>query len=581
MERMSLRSAAPQLTDIVKKPVAAFRKAADQTSFRSVRDGVSKIVIHPYLILLEPVFSTYPKNATAIYLTDVAIVALKGVLLLAALVAAATFVFKSYAKASLFVGTVALLFLNYGTAYDTIHSSVRIFGRSPMSRHYHIFALLAAIIAFARYLRRSDGMVRFANVVLSITFLITFGAQIATETIPSYNNVKPALDVASQWSPEYADVGLDPSITTDFDRDIYYLIFDRYPNQRTLEDRFGFDNGDFYDELEQRGFNVASNPNANYHNTSSSLSSSLNMRHHDDLLAELGVETVSGASHPLYERIRNSVAAKFLKESGYEYLNVASWFVATRHIDQADVEYRHERHISLLGKRIPISDVSALVAPSTILKPLSVEPITVGDTPLITSDIELPHKASALNQVESLRTIANDSGDDGDKKFVLGHFILPHPPYVFDHDGTDLTPEVKASRSNDENFINQLQYTNQLIIETIDHIYEKADGDRPLIILQSDEGPYFERLTTEGLLYPWAEITDLEITEKVGILNAVNDPAIDLDDTSTPVNTFRKIFNTHFGQELELLPETTHIYDAGVPYRYVDVTDRILKASNS
>src|SRR6185295_1033493 len=36
--------------------------------------------------------------------------------------------------------------------------------------------------------------------------------------------------------------------------DLYYLLFDRYASPESLKRFFGFDDGEFYDELEKRGF---------------------------------------------------------------------------------------------------------------------------------------------------------------------------------------------------------------------------------------------------------------------------------------------------------------------------------------
>ena len=62
-------------------------------------------------------------------------------------------------------------------------------------------------------------------------------------------------------------------------RDIYLLVFDRYANAQTLRDVFHFDNSEFYDELEKRGFHVERNGLTCYPMTLLSMSSTLNMQY--------------------------------------------------------------------------------------------------------------------------------------------------------------------------------------------------------------------------------------------------------------------------------------------------------------
>ena len=62
-------------------------------------------------------------------------------------------------------------------------------------------------------------------------------------------------------------------------RDVYYLIFDRYGNDTALRRFFQFDNSQFYNELEKRGFIVYRNATTSYPMTMPSMSSTLNMRY--------------------------------------------------------------------------------------------------------------------------------------------------------------------------------------------------------------------------------------------------------------------------------------------------------------
>ena len=62
-------------------------------------------------------------------------------------------------------------------------------------------------------------------------------------------------------------------------RDVYYLLFDRYGSEKALRQYFGFDDSSFYNELEKRGFVVDRKAITSYPMTSTSMASTLNMRY--------------------------------------------------------------------------------------------------------------------------------------------------------------------------------------------------------------------------------------------------------------------------------------------------------------
>ena len=75
---------------------------------------------------------------------------------------------------------------------------------------------------------------------------------------------------------------LDPSASGP-ERDVYYLVFDRYAGAETLSNLYGFDNSGLYKWLSDHGFEVTKDALANYPQTPHSLASSLNMSYRDDL----------------------------------------------------------------------------------------------------------------------------------------------------------------------------------------------------------------------------------------------------------------------------------------------------------
>ncbi len=126
------------------------------------------------------------------------------------------------------------------------------------------------------------------------------------------------------------------------------------------------------------------------------------------------------------------------------------------------------------------------------------------------------------------------------------------------------TPEERARRSEREEYVRQLQWTNQRVLAALDRILAVPDDQQPIVILQADEGPWPAPFTANQHGFPWLEATPDEIQQKFGILNAFHLPGVDaaaagVTDQLSPVNEFRVVFNAYFGASLPLLPDVTFL----------------------
>ena len=115
------------------------------------------------------------------------------------------------------------------------------------------------------------------------------------------------------------------------------------------------------------------------------------------------------------------------------------------------------------------------------------------------------------------------------------------------------------------NYVEQLQLTNQRVLQAIDHLMaHDPDEPDPIIILQADEGPFPAAFSANESGFQWLDASPREIQQKFGILNAVRMPGVDpasvgFNDESSPVNQFRMVFNAYFGADLPLLPNETFL----------------------
>lgn len=361
---------------------------------------------------------------------------------------------------------------------------------------------------------------------------------------------------------------VDPG-KTDTLPDIYYIILDRYACARTLEEVYDFDNSEFLDYLSDKGFYVASESTSNYAETHQSLASSLNMKYINYLSEELG-EDFTDLS-PTYTMLQDYEVWHFLKLKGYEFIHLGSWWEPTRKNEYADININYWE----------ISEFSMTLFKTTMLYPIALEssrfPLWLRSPFLEELRLgqweRVPYIFDQLAEIPSMK----------EPTFVFAHMLIPHPPYVFNTDGTYLTEEEANKRSIEVNYVDQLIFANSKVRELIDELLSSSEVP-PIIILQADEGPYpggqdkWEGKGEWEEPVGWEEATEAELREKMGILNAYYLPNVDGDvlyPSITPVNSFRLVFNLYFDTDLELLPDRSYASYKDHPYKFFDVTDII------
>jgi hypothetical protein len=142
-----------------------------------------------------------------------------------------------------------------------------------------------------------------------------------------------------------------------------------------------------------------------------------------------------------------------------------------------------------------------------------------------------------------------------------------------------MTVEEQAGMSTAETFDRQLDYTNTRLREILGGLLALPEEERPIIILQADEGPYPNNYNATRDSYPWASATPEELEIKFGILNAWYMPGgedLGLDPRMTSINTFPVLFDRYFGLDYATLPDRVYTSTSWVlPYGLTDITDRL------
>ncbi|SEH19723.1 Sulfatase [Sphingopyxis sp. YR583] len=345
------------------------------------------------------------------------------------------------------------------------------------------------------------------------------------------------------------------------DPDVWHILFDRYAAADTLKSRYGFDNQPFVDALRQRGFVVQDHAYSNYQRTSHSVASTMN----GVLLDRMGGRMTGepGDWVPIYRAARDGDAIRRFNDFGYRTIFAGSWWEPTRFSTAAQDSIR----------------IRALPQLARLAIDQSAAGFWLGrlDLPYFDGRGDQCHRAN--EKFRRLREVARDPA----RKHVFAHFLVPHPPFVLNADGSCRTLEAAQKASRSENYVDQVRFANREVLGLIDAILA---GPRPaVIVLHSDEGPWpapyvgdEHGLGTDPVPVPWSKLSDGQLREKMGILLAVRDPSGRAPVTmpASPVQIYPAILRDHFGSTQPLPPSRHYMFKGdSALYDFEDVSDRL------
>jgi hypothetical protein len=521
----------------VSAPPSPGRRAGLGTPWR-----VQPAPFHPLLVAVYPVLFLYGENLGELTLGDLATPL--AVILAAALVALVlgSYLVGDARRAALVVSALAAMFLLYGHLSGVLAPMGIRAGLQQIG--WAVFIGAVAVIALRIGGARLASLTRALNIVSALLVILALLTIVPGEVQRFGRSTATAAAVDG-------DGASGPG------RDIYFLVFDRYGSARSLDLIYDIDDRPFLDRLRERGFQVAPDSHANYVKTTLSLAATLNLNYVDDLVAAQGV--ASNDHGPINERLSNHAVGRFLRDRGYRYVHVGSNYGPTASSPLADQNLRFAGPSDFVGS---LYDMSAL---PWIARRLGIPG---------TTDRERRYAFTKF-QLDALDRLAEETGP----AFVYAHLMLPHPPYIFARDGSLVPETVDDARAESDGFAEQLQYLHTRIDALLDRLLARPEAERPIIILQADEGPYPPAYGRNTVTYDWATATNEELEIKYGILNAMYLPgeaAPELPPTISAVNTFRLVFDAYFGLELPLLPDRSFTSASKFrPYDLTDISDRL------
>jgi hypothetical protein len=491
---------------------------------------LQRFPFHPFLFAIYPVLALLAFNISEVELSSgfrPVIVALVVVGFLALIF---QLVYQDWRRAALSLTVVLILFYSYGHIYILLKGAN--LDGFYLFRHRTLipiwlgggFLILWQVwrkpinLAAATHLLNVLGLFLL---ILPLFQLISYSLQSRVSQAQAAQNTQ-TLDLKGGNEPP----------------DIYYIILDGYGRADVLKNEYGYDNSDFLNALRDLGFYVADCAQSNYAQTQMSLSSSLNFNYIDNLSNRFapGSDDRTG----LDALIKHGAARESLEKAGYKTVAFATGFIATEWTD-ADYFLSPQQTV---GK---LNEFEYLLMETTFAR-------------LIQDGGRLGKQNSGSELFRERTLFVLDRLDDlsyiKGPKFVFVHLVIPHPPYVFGPTGSPIEPSAAGTTKSEQEGIryrDQAVYISNRMKEIVPKIIANS-ARLPVIVIQGDHGPTIP----SG---PQQRMRNLNVY----YLPDSNAPVY---STITPVNTFRIIFNTYFGQNLPLLEDVSLYSEYDDPFRF-------------
>jgi len=320
--------------------------------------------------------------------------------------------------------------------------------------------------------------------------------------------------------------------------DIYVILLDAFPGDRAAKRATdGYDPDAFPAALQSRGFDVIRDSHSNYLLTPLTLTSMFWMRHIVDIPA---LDPPHGPLAQDWWRLKQALndapAIADLREDGYEVISVDGGY-AHAHFDRVD---------RFIAQPTPPELELAVINNTRMHKLLAA----------VAPDV-LP--ALARTRIDDVfaqaGSVAREPHDR--QRFVFVHVAAPHPPWVFNADGSPRDPgyvsvtgegAVPVQDSIDAGF-DQATYIARQTTDVVDEILENS-ATPPVIIVMSDHGP--------GADFSWTAPDASDYVSRASNFMAAYTPGHPglIGDRLTPVNLFPTLFDPYLGVHVDRQPDT-------------------------
>ncbi len=495
---------------------------------------LQSVPFHPFLLAVYPVIALLAFNISELDFSSGLRPLLLSMLVAGLLLVVFRVIYRDWKRSALISTILLISFFSYGHVYILI-KGVHV-GGFYLFRHRTLvplwLVLTALVIWWASRKSLNITPVTYGLNLIGLFLLIFPIVQLVSFSVQS--SISQA-NAAKDTSTLNLKPGSQPS-------DVYYIILDGYGRADVLEKQFGYDNSTFLNDLRKMGFFVADCAQSNYAQTQLSLASSMNF----DYIDALSHRFVAGSTDRtgLDALIHHGAVRESLEKAGYKTVAFATGFLAT---ELNDADYFLSPGYSW-GQ---LNEFESLLMETTFARLIQ----DGNRFSMQTSGSERFRERTlfALDKLDKLSYIQGP-------KFVFVHLVIPHPPYVFGPTGGPIAPVDAGTTKTQEgasHYRDQVIYINSRMMEILPKIIANSSTP-PIIVIQGDHGPTVPSSSR-------ARMSNLNAYYLPGNLPGADKSVY---STITPVNTFRVIFNTYFGQNLKLLDDTSLYSDYDDPFKW-------------
>jgi hypothetical protein len=530
---------------------------------------LTELPVYPFGFGVYAVFFLWAQNVSKVRTADVIVPTLVVLVGTAVVYVISSILLRSFWRGAVVCAVLSFLFFSFGHIAGSSTNQAQEAAKAPANQALFLIVWAAVAVGSIVFvaLRKPEArrLAFFTNVVVGVLLLMTV-AQIGMAKVDERRQARaladampaaePAGSPAGTTSPAAAKTPGAPDEAPK--RDIFFILLDRYANQKTLEENYGYDNSYFIEGLRERGFYVASGSRSPYPKTPHSIQTTLNMEYVD-------LPEESSDWQLVYDKLKNPKSARFAKERGYKYVLMGSGYHSLRSDPAADINIVYD------PKSGPVTtEFEQVLYNSTVLAAIAQR------YNISTLDPRRADYERAAFQYQEIPNVARMP----EPTFMFSHILITHPPYVYDRHCRFLPEDRLSAMTIPESYLETLECEGKKTLELIDELQDVPDDRKPIIVLQSDEGPGPVGWNPNTRAhYDWTTAPQDVMLEKFRILNAYYLPGISdpgLYENISPVNSFRKVFNLYFDAGFEMLPDRSYVFRNELePYRFIDVTERV------
>ncbi len=435
---------------------------------------------------------------------------------------------RNTTKAAVATFFILVFYLSFGFLHDSLKSL-------PVHRFFYTYSFLLPFallitIGIYRILYRSKS--NFHQLFLYINLLFT--ALILSEIPHSVKRYRLDQSVHNLLDFRFKALNAyNPSAPTpdSLKPDIYFLVFDAYASSKSLKDELQKDNSVFENFLKQQGFYTIEKSAANYNFTIHSISTTFNMEYLPEFI--LPVMKDPKAYFWGTASILDNSLFSILKKEQYRIHNLQP-------ISFNNPQWPLDPYFNDLKER----HFFFKTFPGRIYRDIfwNYNQIEIGLIKKIQHALIDKRNEEIEKRLQyTKQAIENTCSKVGPPKFVYGHFMLPHEPYVFDRNGRIQTRNYSNQKSPDFYF-EQLLYANSILSNLITHI--KTNNKRNTVIIVEGDHGYQSFTGKKNNFTSFENLNSLYFPDQdYGMLN----------DSLSPINTFRIVLNKYFHAGFPLL----------------------------